>query len=168
MTLRAGPRVQFVTSHQSIWLETVVSIGDVRVTVSATFPDEGAVGALCRAEPSLDGAYAFVVFPSGYEIARYGLEDHTVLASRNTGSEGLAAAGKPVSLGAECTGSGTTADPVTLTMTVDGEVVLHLVDENEPLTDGSVGFFGEIHGATKAATIAFDEIAISEPARARP
>jgi hypothetical protein len=168
MTLKDGPRVQFVTSTGSSALEPVASVGDVRVTVVAAVPEEGAVGALCRVEPSLDGGYAFIVSPTGYQLARYGLEDNEVLASRATGSAGPAAPREGVSVGAECTGSGGSGDPVRLTMTIEDDLVLQLIDTHDALASGSVGFLGETSRATDEATIPFDEISISRPASDAP
>ena len=138
-------------------------LGDVRVSASVTVPD-GTVdaGLMCR---EADGnGYLFLISPSAYQIRRLEGADSTPLAQRFPTTVGHAVpAGTPVVVTADCTGSGLPDDPITLTLSIDGDEVLQVHDRGALITAGAIGLFVSSAAATTDPTARFDDLTVSVP-----
>jgi hypothetical protein len=144
-------------------LDQLEDLADVRVSASVTVPD-GTVdgGLMCR---EVDGiGYLFMVSPSDYQIRRMEGATSTKLAERFPTTVGHPVpAGKPVVVTAECTGSGLLDDPITLTLSIDGDEVLQVHDREALLTAGAIGVIVSTTEATSDPTGRFDDLTVSVP-----
>ena len=163
VTVKQAGRSHWVSAGGWPGLKRFTDLGDVRVAASVTVPD-GTVdgGVMCR--ESHDFGYLFLVSPSDYQIRRLEVGDSVKLAERFPTTVGHAVpAGKPVVVTGECTGSGAPDDPVTLTLSIDGDVVLHVLDLAPPLGPGAIGVFASTSEASTDQSARFDDLAVSVP-----
>ena len=155
----------FVEYYPDVLLSKADKLRDVRVEADVSFVAPGAPGLTCRSvdptgEAGNQETYIFIAHPTGHVVIQKRLADGTLeklASSADTSSEavfdGPGAAEGFINLRGECVG-GKGGKPVTLTMSVDGEEVLEVKDDQGYAQGGAHLFSAKSAPALEASGFA--------------